>query len=131
MRVEVLRTTEGSQGIVFFRCESGTASGRWMGADPAGVGQFDVELEIPQEVTDWAPASTNATSLSNAGGADDLDTFVTCEIVQLDHGDDPVVEARLGADILLIEIPHRRSELVAKKLITFRAPEIQLYPFNV
>ena len=53
MRVEVLQVLAPPQGIVRFRCEFGVGSGRWMGSNPAEVGQFDVEIEIPEEVAEW------------------------------------------------------------------------------
>lgn len=130
MRVEVLQVLAPSQGIVRFRCESGTASGRWMGRNPAKVGQFDVEIEVPEEVAEWTAIPSGDTSLSEAIGAES-GSLITGEVVRFDDGDDSVVEVRVGSDILLIEIPNRRSELPTEGLISFRAPEIQLYPYDL
>ncbi|MFI6143963.1 hypothetical protein [Streptomyces sp. NPDC051109] len=112
-----------------FKCESGIASGRWMGPNPAEVGQFDVEIEVPEEVADWTAGPSGATSLSEVGV--DSATLITGRVVKFDDGDDSVVEIRVGSDILLIEIPNRRSELPAEGFISFRASEIQLYPYDL
>ncbi len=129
MRVEVLQVLAPSQGIVRFKCESGIASGRWMGSNPAEVGQFDVEIEVPEDVADWTADPSGATSLSEAGA--ESATLITGQVVRFDDGDDSVVEIRVGSDILLIEIPNRRSELTVEGFISFRAPEIQLYPYDL
>lgn len=130
MRVEVLQVLDSVQGIVYFRCESGAASGRWMGSNPAEMGQFDIEIEVPEEVAEWAAVPWGVTSLSEAAGAESA-ALITGEVVRFDDGDDSVVEIRVGADILLIEIPNRRSELPVEGLISFRVPEIQLYPYEL
>lgn len=130
MRVEVLQALSPSQGIVCFRCEAGVASGRWMGSNPAEVGQFDVEIEVPGEVAEWTAAPSGVASLSEASGAESV-TIITGEVVRFDDGDDSVVEIRVGSDILLIEIPNRRSDLPLKGLISFRVPNIQLYPYDL
>lgn len=129
MRVEVLQVLAPSQGIVRFTCESGIATGRWMGANSAEVGQFDVEIEFPEEVADWTAGPSGVTSLSEAGA--DSATLITGRVVRFGDGDDSVVEIRVGSDILLIEIPNRRPELTVEGFISFRAPEIQLYPYDL
>lgn len=130
MRVEVLQVLAPSQGIVRFRCESGIASGRWMGRNPAKAGQFDVEIEVPEEVAEWTAAPSGGTSLSEAMGSEP-GSLITGEVVRCGDGDDSVVEVKVGSDILLIEIPNRRSELPVGGLISFRSPEIQLYPYDL
>lgn len=94
------------------------------------MGQFDVEIEVPEEITEWTEVPSGVTSLSENL---DVETavFITGEVVRFDDGDDSVVEIRVGSDILLIEIPNRRSELPSEGLISFRAPEIQLYPYDL
>ncbi|MDP9862651.1 MULTISPECIES: hypothetical protein [Streptosporangium] len=128
--MEVLQVLDPSRGTVSFRCESGAASGRWMGESSAKMGQFDVEIEVPEEITEWTEVPSGVTSLSENL---DVETavFITGEVVRFDDGDDSVVEIRVGSDILLIEIPNRRSELPSEGLISFRAPEIQLYPYDL
>ncbi|WP_326582015.1 hypothetical protein OG889_25145 [Streptomyces sp. NBC_00481] len=128
--MEVLETLACSQRIVRVRCEFGTVSGRWMGSDPVGTGRFDVELEVPEEVAEWTAADSGAASLSEAAGTGRA-ALITGQVVRYDDGDDPVVEIRVGSDILLIEIPNRRSELVRDGFISFRTPELRLYPYEL
>ncbi|WP_329092256.1 hypothetical protein [Streptosporangium sp. NBC_01469] len=128
--MEVLQVLDSSQGIVRFRCESGVASGRWMGSNPAKTGQFDIEIEVPEEVAEWAAVPSGVTSLSEAAGAEPV-ALITGEVVRFNDSDDSVIEIRVGTAILLIEIPNRRSELSVEGLISFQAPEIQLYPYEL
>ena len=130
MRVEVLDVLDRAQRIVRFRCESGTASGRWMGSTPVETGQLDVELEIPEVVTEWTAAASDTASLAEAAGTG-CAALITGQVVRYDDGDDQVVEIRVGSGILLIEIPDRRSELVPEGFISFRTPEVQLYPYDL
>jgi hypothetical protein len=130
MRVEVLQVLDPSQGIVRFRCEFGVASGRWMGSNLAEMGQFDIEIEVPEEVSEWAAVPSGVTSLAEADGAKS-GALITGEVVRFDDGDDSVVEIGVGMDILLIEIPNRRSKLSVKGLVSCQAPEMQLYPYKV
>ncbi|MFJ7056993.1 hypothetical protein ACK8N7_11680 [Streptomyces griseobrunneus] len=128
--MKVLQVLDPSQGIVRFRCESGVVSGRWMGRDPAHLEKFDVEIEVPEEVAEWALVSAGVTSLSEVAGVAPA-ALIVGSVVRFDDGDDSVVEIRVGSDILLIEITNRRSELLVESLISFRAPEVQLYPYDL
>lgn len=129
MRLEVRQVLDPSKGVVRFTCESGVASGRWMGPNPAEVGYFDVEIEVSECVTGWTAGSSDVTPLSQVDG--DSGTLITGRVVRSGDGDDPVVEVRVGTDILLIEISDRRAELPVEGLISFWAPEIQLYPYDL
>ncbi|WP_144023886.1 hypothetical protein [Amycolatopsis keratiniphila] len=100
-----------------------------MGSEPADVGQFNVEIEVPEEVTDWMVVSAAATSLSEAAAGSA--TLITGRVVRFDEGDDSVVEVRVGSDVLLIEFPNRRSELPVEGFISFQASEIHLYPYDL
>lgn len=101
-----------------------------MGPNPADTGQFDVEIEVPEEVTEWVTAPSSTASLSKVAGTD-LVTLVTGEVVKFNDDDDPVVGIRVGSDIILIEIPNLRSELPIKGFISFQVPELQLYPYDL
>ncbi|MBL0803242.1 hypothetical protein AAG656_06350 [Streptomyces albidoflavus] len=106
------------------------ASGRWTGSNPAEVGCSDVEIEVPECVTGWTAGSAGVAPLSQAGA--DSGTLITGRVVGFGDGDDAVVEVRVGSDILLLEIPNRRSELPAVEgWISFRASQIQLYPHDL
>lgn len=130
MKVDVLRILDPSQDVVFFSCESGSAPGRWMGGKPVGSGEFNVEIEIPEEVAEWTAASSGRTVISRVSESGS-DVRIECEVVRFDDKADSVVEVRLGSDILLVEILSRRSELSVGALISFQVPEIQLYPYDI
>jgi hypothetical protein len=130
MRIEVLKVVDPPQGVVSFRCESGTANGFWKGSRSAEVAEFDVEIEVPEEVAEWVPSASGSTSLSGIT-EDAFAVLVTGEVVACGSDDDPVVELRVGAGVILAEITDRRSELSVGDLISFRTPEIHLYPYDV
>jgi hypothetical protein len=130
MRVEVFQVSTLSKGIVRFRCESGVASGRWMGSNLATVGQFDVEIEVPEEVVNWTTTLSGIGCLSEIAGRETA-TLITGQIIRFDDAGDSVMEIRLGTDVLLIEISDRNFEIPKEGYISFRAPEIQLYPYDL
>ncbi|MFJ2092138.1 hypothetical protein ACIOEW_23135 [Streptomyces sp. NPDC087901] len=130
MRVEVIQVLAPSHEFVRFECDSGTASGRWMGLGPAELGQFDVEIEVPEEVAEWTAVPSGDTSISGGVGRGHAANMV-CRVLGFDEGDDSVVGVRVGLDIILIEILNRRSEIPLGGLISFRTPEIQIYPYDL
>ena len=130
MRVEILQVLDPSRGIVRFKCEYGDVSGRWRGSKPAGLGKFDVEIDVPEEVEEWDAASSEATPLSEIPGAEHA-VLIVGSVVRFDNGDDSVVEIRVGSDVLLVEIENRRSQLLVDGFISFHVSEIQLYPYDL
>lgn len=76
------------------------------------------------------PSASGSTSLSGIT-EDSFAVLVAGEVVACGSDDDPVVEVRVGAGVILAEITDRRSELSVGDLISFRTPEIHLYPYDV
>lgn len=101
-----------------------------MGSIPVRTGQFDVEIEVPEEVTGWVPATSGVTSLTDSVGTGP-GILITGEVVRVGGSDDPVVEIRVGSDIVLTEILDRRSEVPVTGTISFRVSEILLYPYDL
>lgn len=125
-----MRVLAPSRGIVSFRCESGAAVGQWMGSDPPAAGTFDVEIEVPEEAAEWAAVSSGATSMSRVVGNYPA-ALITGEVVRFGDGEDPVVEVRVGPDVLLVEITNQRSGLPLGGFISFQVSNIQLYPYDL
>ncbi|WP_172383455.1 hypothetical protein [Streptomyces sp. MNP-20] len=94
------------------------------------MGQFDVEIEVPGDVTEWVSVPSGVASLSEVAGAESV-TLITGKVVKSGDGDDSVVELRVGSDILLVEIPNQRAELPVGGFISFQVPEVQLYPYDL
>lgn len=130
MRVDISRILDPSRGIVLFSSGSGSASARWMGAGPAQLGSFDVEIEVPEEVVEWRTATSADTAISGSFESDS-NVRIDCEVMSFDAGDDSVVQVRLGSDVLLVEVVSRRSDLSVGDLISFTVPEVQLYPYDL
>lgn len=128
MKVDVREILDRSRQVVAFRCDFGSARGRWMGADPARLGTATVEIDIPGEVSEWTALEPGVTSLAEEPGSG---VRVHCEVLRGGDEEDPVVAVRLGSDVLLVEIPGRRAELTAGTRISFLATEIQLHPYEV
>ncbi|MER5402830.1 hypothetical protein [Streptomyces sp. NPDC002599] len=128
MRVEVLQVISPERKIVSFMCDFGSAFARWMGVDPVGAGEFNVEIEVPEEVAAWSVTSSDRASISSLD--ENSNILIVGEVVRFDEGD-PVVEVRVGTDIILIEMKHPRDGLSVNGFISFKVPEIQLYPYNI
>jgi hypothetical protein len=101
-----------------------------MGAGPAQLGSFDVEIEVPEEVVEWRTATSADTAISGSFESDS-NVRIDCEVMSFDAGDDSVVQVRLGSDVLLVEVVSRRSDLSVGDLISFTVPEVQLYPYDL
>ncbi|MET8763936.1 hypothetical protein [Lentzea sp. NPDC004782] len=127
MRIDVLEVLDPSRGWVFFSSDFGSASGRWTNPD-VRTGQFDVEFSLPQ-VEEWKAEGSGEAALSGAaepGAA----VWIRCQVEQVHDGDDTVVIVRMGPHIMYVEILNRRADLPEGNLISFRVPEIRLYPYQ-
>jgi hypothetical protein len=131
MRVEITRVLDPSEGRVAFRCAVGHASGCWAGSAPARLGEFDVELEIPEDITQWTVLDAPAPG-SIAGGVEgDPSVSITGTVVDIGEGDDPIVGVRLGPDIILIEAPDRKWEITPGDVVSLRVSVVRLYPYQL
>ncbi|MFS8096309.1 hypothetical protein LFM09_04140 [Lentzea alba] len=126
MRVDVLKVLDPAEGIVFFRGDFGSASGRWKGHEPAETGHFAVEFTLPA-AEEWTAATCEEPALSGAAEPGS-DVWFRCQVERV--YDDAVVVARMGPHIFYVEIPNRTSELPEGRFISFRVPEIELYPYD-
>ena len=129
MRVEVLKVLDPSQGLVFFSSDFGSASGRWMGPHELRTGEFDIEFDLP-EVEEWTVATSAEAALSGAAEPGS-EVWITCQVERVRGGDDTVVTVRTGPYLTYVEILNRRPELPEGGLISFRVPEIRLYPYDM
>ncbi|KJK49697.1 hypothetical protein UK23_13215 [Lentzea aerocolonigenes] len=126
MRIEVLKILDPAQGLVFFSSDFGSASGRWM--EPGvGTREFDVELDLPV-VEEWAAAAGEPALVGAEAG---FDVWIRCQVERVHGGVDTCVVVRTGPNLTFVEIVHRRAELVEGGLISFRVPEIRLYPYTL
>jgi len=129
VRVDVLEVLGPSQEVVAFRCDFGSALGRWMGGVPVRLGTSSVEFDIVDEVSEWVEIDAGSTALS---GRLELGSGVRfeCEVLRVGEGEDSVVEVRLGPDVLLVEILSRKSDLPVGGLVSFWVAEVRLYPYD-
>jgi hypothetical protein len=101
-----------------------------MGPTPAQGGGYHVEFEIPEDIEEWRTVASDRASIS--GSVDtEAGISITGEVGNIGDGDDPVVELKVGSGILLVEILNRKSELARRGFISFRSPDIQLYPYDL
>jgi hypothetical protein len=131
MRIEITRVLDAPAGQVAFRCALGQASGCWTGLAPAQPGEFDVELEIPEEITDWTVLDTPSLGSILGGVEGESGVSITGTVVDIGEGDDPVVGVRLGSDIVLIEAPDRKWEIEPGNVVSLNVPIIRLYPYDL
>ncbi|MEV7360049.1 hypothetical protein [Kitasatospora sp. NPDC091276] len=131
MKVEITRVLDNPKGWVAFRCALGSAFACWMGPTPARRGEFDVEIEIPEEVADLAIVD-DAPRGSIMGFTEGKGPIsISGTVVEIGEGDDPIVGLRLGSDIVLIEAPDRKWEIAPGDVISLNVSSIQLYPYDL
>ncbi|MFJ3976078.1 hypothetical protein [Streptomyces sp. NPDC090021] len=114
-----------------FRCRAGhgNAVTRWMGGPlpPQGTDAF-VELTVPAPVTEWVPASPTA-SQDMAIGPDGV--VVTGEVLGVGGPGDPVVELRVGTDVVLVEVACGGDGPEPGRRISFVSSRIEAYPYEL
>ncbi|MBV6700200.1 hypothetical protein [Kitasatospora aureofaciens] len=131
MRVEITRVLDATTARVAFRCAVGQASGHWAGRAPAAPGEFDVELEIPEEIADWTVLGAPAAGSIVGDISGQAGVSITATVGGVGEGDDTVVELRLGSDILLVEAPARRWEVSPGEVVALHVPSVRLYPYDL
>lgn len=91
------------------------------------TGRFDIEFEVPDDITEWTSAATAAgiSGRPEVGAA----VCVVGEVEGVGDGDDTVVEVGLGSGVLLVDVPAGRPDLSEGDLISFRISEIRLHPY--
>jgi hypothetical protein len=130
MRVDIIGAQDSFEGLMSFRCKLGVASGQWMGVKPVQVGAFDVEIEIPEEISEWRFSTSGVAEISGEGEVEGQ-VLIAGEVVNIGEGSDPVVDIRVCSDIMMIEILNRKFELTKGDFISFRSSNIQLYPYDL
>ncbi|MEU6990643.1 hypothetical protein ABZ953_08310 [Streptomyces sp. NPDC046465] len=128
MRIEVLEILDAERREVRFRSELGDAWGVWQADDVPSEGQFDVEIDINEEISTW---------LSDEGDTDRLDGDASHRQAVRVRGtvqtvdEDSVTSLRVGRDILLVEMANEAVPPQPGSTITFDTPEIHLYPYQL
>ncbi|MFG2338766.1 hypothetical protein [Streptomyces yangpuensis] len=130
MHVFVNRVEEAGRRVTF-RCRAGhgNAVARWMGdpLPPQGTDAF-IELTLPAPVTEWVPASPTASQDMAIGPAG---VVVTGEVLGVGGPGDPVVELRVGTDVLLVEVARGGDGPEPGRRISFVSPLIEAYPYEL
>uniref|UniRef100_A0AAU2JPE2 Uncharacterized protein n=1 Tax=Streptomyces sp. NBC_00049 TaxID=2903617 RepID=A0AAU2JPE2_9ACTN len=130
MHVFVNRVGE-AQRVVVFRCKAGHGASvaRWMG-DPLPAQGTDafVELTVPHPVTEWSPASPTAGRAMEVT-ADGL--VVRGEVLAIGGPEDPVVELRVGTDVVLVEIGDGRDALEVGGRISFKSLILEVHSYDL
>lgn len=129
MRVEIIRLLDVEEGRVVFRSELGQAPGYWAGPNPARLGEFDVELEIPEVIDRWAVLETP--SPGSIEGDGEVGVSITGRVVTVGEGDDPVVGIRVGSDVVLVEAPDRKGEIIPGDVVSLAVSRILIYPYRL
>ncbi|MEU9131168.1 hypothetical protein AB0D08_24200 [Kitasatospora sp. NPDC048540] len=131
MRVQITRVLEATPGLVEFRCELGRAVGAWMGSTAARHGEFDVEIEVQEEISTWTVLDAPSPGSIVGGAGDASQISITGTVVDIGEADDPVVGIRLGPDVLLIEAPDRKWEVSRGTGVLLNVHAVQLYPIDL
>ncbi|MEU6990637.1 hypothetical protein ABZ953_08280 [Streptomyces sp. NPDC046465] len=128
MRIEVLEILDAERREVRFRSELGDAWGVWQADVVPSEGQFDVEVDIPEEISTWLPGEGDADRLD---GDPSRRQAVTVRGTVQTVDEDSVTSLRVGRDIVLIEMANETVPPQPGSTITFETPEIHLYPYQL
>lgn len=117
-------------GRVAFRCTHGhgSAVAHWMGDRlPAPGTDAFVELAVPDPLAEWGPASPTVAYDLQLGPAG---VVVTGEVLGVGGPGDPVVELRVGTDVVLVEVArHGGAGMKIGRRISFAPPRLEVYPY--
>lgn len=127
MRVEIVRVADPDSGAVEFRCDAGTALGYWEGKVPAVGDVVDVEVDIPEDVTDWVRRS-GATGGELRTIGDGVRVRVKGTVEELG---DPVVVLRVGSGLVLVAFIGEGPELSVGSVVEFLTPHLRLFPTDL
>lgn len=128
MRIEVLEILDAERREVRFRSDLGDAWGVWQADAVPSEGQFDVEIDIPEEITTWLPSDGDADMLN---GDPSRRQAVTVRGTVQTVDEDSMTSLRVGRDIVLIEMANETVPPQPGSTVTFDTPEIHLYPYQL
>ncbi len=129
MRIEITGVLDAEARKVQFTCVAGGAWGFWKGEEGPGVGTYDVEFEIDEEVPSWShsPSSQGDFSAGQPGETDWISVSGVVERVD----DDSVVTLRIRTDLVMIEMVDASGVLAQGDSITFSVKSLDLYPYQL
>ncbi|MFF4013091.1 hypothetical protein [Streptomyces sp. NPDC001717] len=117
------------QRVVAFRCNAGHggAVARWMGKKlPEQGTRAVVELTVDEVVSDWRPVEPTA---GRALAVEHDGIAVTGEVLAIGGQEDPVVDLKVGTDVVLVEIGRRKDELRIGMHVSFVTFALEVYPY--
>jgi hypothetical protein len=127
MRIEITEVLDPDERLVHFRSAFGAAVGRLCGEKPLAQGAWDVELDVPDSVTDWKMGTEGESAV--AGGADGK-VRLSGKIASVDV-EDNVVTLRVGSDLVLVEVVDLPVGDLVGAWISITAEEVHLYDMNL
>lgn len=140
MRIEILDVLDDTTGEhgpdIVFSAPAGRAWARWLGSEVPRAGDaVDVEIDVPDDIENWALANAPDALLADAPG----DPVRLRGVVAGVDADDPVVAVRIDTDIILVEFtptdhPGQRTDPArpsAGDHIEFTTARIDVYPYSV
>lgn len=121
--------------MVAFSSACGRAWAQWRGSEMPRVGAaVDVEIEIPDEIAQWAIVDGPAVVASDTPGSPVRIRGAVAAV-----GEDAVTAVRIGADIVLVEFtdplnsmqPDQAHRPGVGDFIEITTPRIEIYPYSV
>lgn len=127
MRVEIVRVADVDSGAVEFRCDAGTALGYWEGTPPSVGESADVEVDVPEDVTDWVTRG-----VASGGGLRTVGDGVRSRVTgTVEEVGDPVVVLRVGSEVILVDFVGEGPPLEVGSVVEFLTSRIRLFPTNL
>jgi hypothetical protein len=121
--------------MVAFSSACGRAWAQWRGSEMPRVGTpVDVEIEVPDEIAQWAIVEGPAVVASDAPGSP---VRIRGAVAAVDE--DAVTAIQVGADIVLVEFtaplnstqPDQAHRPEVGDIIEITTPRIEVYPYSV
>ena len=115
---------------IIFSSDVGRSPARWMGRNAARLGEFEVELDFPDEVGGFEILAPGAPA--GIHGTEEAGMIAVCgTVVTIGEDDDPVVGISLGQDIVLVEASDAKSGVVLGSHVAFEVPMVDVYPYEL
>ncbi|MDI9886869.1 hypothetical protein QMZ92_21485 [Streptomyces sp. HNM0645] len=124
MRITITEIVDARDRTVAFTGPCGSAWGHWHGASDPETGVYNIELDIPEPVTDW-----RLTSGPDRISGDYAEGKVRLRGTVQSVDDDGVVALRIDTDIVLIEAGRGSSGVNIGDSVEFETPDMHLYPY--
>ncbi|MGW1197291.1 hypothetical protein ACWD4B_15860 [Streptomyces sp. NPDC002536] len=129
MNITITGILDAKSRLVSFNSPAGNASGVWRGESEPTLASYTVECEVPDEVNEWTLTQSPYQGIRESRTLHGARIVLTGLAERVD--DDSVVALRIQTDILLVELPNAVRKVKPGESLTFAAPPLELFPYEL